>query len=112
MEPECAIHLNQWEEDCEFCAEELAFKQKRYDRLIKENETVEKRINSKGVGIDQNAVFGLRLEMLTQAVFGQNMKARMEFELAYMEQVKTALINTDQQANVQRLHIPPNMRMQ
>lgn len=104
--PECVQHMQDFDEDCEFCKTELDFILRRTAKVVKGNEAALQRIAYLGHTVDTSSVAMMRLNTLIDFILSHNPKMKAKFESFFAANCGESLRLTEETVNRQRLMAP------
>lgn len=100
---ECVAHSFRFDEDCDYCKQETVELIARYNKQVDKNNTIELDLHRQGHSVDPSIFIMTKINMLASAMFGENLKGRHRFELAYAQECERLLMEAQQQSARQKL---------
>lgn len=99
----CQVHTVHMDDDCQFCVAETDELQAMYNRIVKENGQKASMLASLGGQLDNSSILAARIDLILDALYGQDPKARGRFEVTFARQVQGSLENALQEMRKAKL---------
>lgn len=102
-EPECLVHMTDYDDDCEFCAADVDRLEKVYESNVKRNNQIEQGLAADGMGLNPFQAMAVKLDVIMNVITGGNPKVRFMLELEYVTRVQAMLKDAEAEARRAKL---------
>ena len=105
---DCVLHQYENDDECEFCKDEGLRKQTALQNLTGINESMLRELMRNGLNSDNMPpiFLDMRMHLLMEAVFGNNGRARINFEIRFQQEVQQLLGRIKSDMVRSKLHVP------